>query len=123
MKYLLFFLALTIAAGAAVADTDLEVRVNRIEMAVTAPDDSDAESDTADATDKSAATDHNSSRSNKTSSVAAPEPATSHNASRSNRSLAVDPDSDNDSVSNDVCPDGVDNDCDDPNAEVAQASK
>jgi len=63
-----------------------EVRVNRIDMAVTAPDESDLRTDETEATGIAAAEDHNSSRSNvsyrkaSTGTVAIED----HNSSRSN---------------------------------------
>lgn len=133
MKIFLF-LASILLTGAALADSEVEVRVNRIEMAVAAPDESgDATEGTSAGT---RAQDYNSSRSNTTSlrehdenldRPAVPSgKAQDYNSSRSNNSSVaapapnntrdrfVDPDDDGDSVDTAVCGNGVDDDCDSP---------
>ena len=63
MIRLTFVVLALIASGFSYADTDADIRVNRIDMAVTPPDDTDAD-------DKQVtATDYNSSRSNKADSA------------------------------------------------------
>ncbi len=99
MKVLTTILAF-IMTGAAFAETEIEVRVNRIDMAEVAPDESD----------DSKATDYNSSRSNKNANKLAVDAdsddsetngtrATDYNSSRSNKadSIVSDEGSDDDS--------------------------
>jgi hypothetical protein len=86
------------------------VRVNRIDMAVTAPDDADEQTDETAATPGTKSQEYNSSRSNNSSRRA---DAIDHNASRSNTTRALDPDDDGDSLETEACVNGVDNDCDD----------
>jgi hypothetical protein len=137
MKVLLILPALLLA-GTAVAESELKVRVNRIDMAVTAPDETGdteaAATERQDATNlnssrsntSSKAQDYNSSRSNTTAlrqqegnfegSVHSGGKAQDYNSSRSNNSssVALDPDDDGDSVDDSVCRNGVDDDCDSP---------
>lgn len=101
MKTLIIVLAVA-ATSLAFAETETDIRVNRIEMTEVAPDESG----------ETKATDHNSSRSNKTSSVAAPHggaddsdadnsdaggtEATDYNSSRSNKADGAVSDEDSD---------------------------
>lgn len=122
MKTVLFVTSLLVA-GTALAADEVEVRVNRIEMAVAASDEPDGTT----GKDQSGpsgtrAQDYNSSRSNTTSLRAQDQrsdrPAGSrgkaqdYNSSRSNNSSRIDTDSDGDSVDDAVCAKGVDDDCD-----------
>lgn len=111
------------------------VRVNRIDMAVTTPDESDVQTDQTEATGIAAIEDHNSSRSNvsyrkASTDIAAIEDhnssrsnvsyrkastdATDYNSSRSNNSSAIDLDDDGDGIETKTCSSGVDDDCDSP---------
>ena len=93
MKALVLIVA-ALLAGTAVAESELEVRVNRIDMAVTAPEPTEDEAKTTDANPGTKAQDYNSSRSNTTS--------------------GIDVDSDDDGIDEQVCSDSVDEDCDAP---------
>jgi len=78
------------------AFAEFEVRVNRIEMSATAPNDAEEQTDeTASSGSKSQG--YNSSRSNRTLSVA-PSVSIDHNASRSNTTRTLDPDDDGDGL-------------------------
>lgn len=88
MRIILLVAAMSLA-GTALAENELEVKVNRIDMAVTAPDDSDDDSDsdmTMDGAQKQA-TGHNVTRSNRTSLRSTGNGA-DYNSSRSNKTHA-----------------------------------
>ncbi len=94
---LLILIAAVLLAGQAIADNNIEVRVNRIEMKEAVKDEADDATEEKESAPATRAQDYNSSRSN-TTSVA-----------------ALDDDDDGDSVpTDDVCENGVDNDCDSP---------
>ena len=135
MKIFLF-LASILLAGVASADSKVEVRVNRIDMAVAAPDDPGDTNGGDAANAGTRAQDYNSSRSNTTSlrdqdenidrPVSSGGKAQDYNSSRSNNSSVVapapnntkdrfiDPDDDGDGIDTAVCGNGVDDDCDGP---------
>ena len=93
MRTVLFFWGLLLAF-AAVAESEVDVRVNRIEMSVTAPEEGD-DAKSSDQGKSTKAQDYNSSRSNNTNGEAPVD----------------DVDSDDDSIDEDTC-NGVDDDCD-----------
>jgi hypothetical protein len=87
---------LLLLTGLAFAELELEVRVNRIEMSATAPNDSQQQTDET-ASSGSKAQGYNSSRSNRRG-LSAPSSSIDHNASRSNTTRALDPDDDGDGL-------------------------
>ena len=113
----LIVIAAALCANAALAEAELEVRVNRIDMAVTAPEPTDEIAKETEETSGIKAQDYNSSRSN-SESVTAPVNGADYNSSRSNKthSIDTDDDSDSDDMYTDPCRDGVDQDCDAPRA-------
>jgi len=78
------------------AFAELELKVDRIEMSATAPNDSEKQTDET-ASSGSKAPGYNSSRSNRTG-LSAPSSSIDHNASRSNTTRALDPDDDGDGL-------------------------
>ncbi len=112
MKY--FVVASTLLfTGLALAEPEFTVKVDRIEMSVTAPEESDIKTDKTDATTDTKAQGYNSSRSNRTVLKASPA-SIDYNSSRSNNSSAIDPDDDGDGIDTEACTNGVDNNCNAP---------
>lgn len=123
----LILITTALFSGIVFAEQELEVRVNRIEMAATAPDEPQDEAEDASvkrkaaarkksvakrkATARTRAQDYNSSRSNKESRAALAEGG-DYNSSRSNKTHALDTDDDDDSIPTETCANGVDDDCD-----------
>lgn len=91
MTRLLILLAGLALASGAFADQQHDIRVNRIEMKATAPDEGDDAEESKETETRTKAQDYNSSRSNTTT--------------------AIDTDDDGDSVDTEECTDSVDDDC------------
>jgi hypothetical protein len=103
---ILVFAGIFLFCSSAFAESQLEVRVNRIEMAVTAPDESDNEA-------KQEVAEIPVKRIDASTPRASTEGG-GYNSSRSNRTLAQDTDDEGDSVETKRCENGVDDDCDGP---------
>jgi len=112
MKNLVIAAAL-LFTSLAFAESEFVVKVNRIEMAVTAPDESEAQADGTEAAADAKAQNASSDSSDKPGLKAATG-ATDYNSSRSNNSSAIDADDDGDGIEATTCPNGVDDDCDSP---------
>lgn len=107
MKVLVLITA-ALFSGIVFAEQELEVRVNRIEMAVAAPDDPQEDAEEANAKRKAVARKKSVAKRKATARTRAQD----YNSSRSNKTHSLDTDDDGDSIPTESCGNGVDDDCD-----------